>query len=69
MVIVVVLHDLAEVRQHTDRAVLLREGRVHASGLSPEVVSAQPISEVYGVELVEQGGLSYRLPKPHGRSA
>lgn len=60
--IVVVLHDLAEARDHTHRAVLLHQGSVHSAGPTAQVVAAAPVRAVYGVDLVEQGGLGYRLP-------
>jgi iron complex transport system ATP-binding protein len=60
--IVMVLHELGEVLQHTDRAILLRDGRVAASGKTADIVAAGPIREVYGVELVEASSPSFRLP-------
>ncbi len=61
-VLVVVLHDLAEVRTNADRVVLLTEGRVHTAGRVRDVVAPLPVHDVYGVQLVEGGGLSFRLP-------
>lgn len=61
--VLVVLHDLDEARAHADRAVLLQEGRVAAAGPVGEVVAAGPVGAVYGVELVEGGGLGWRLPR------
>ena len=60
--VVVVLHDLAEVRAHVDRALLMKDGVVHATGPTAEVVAPAPVRAVYGVELLEKGGLGYRLP-------
>lgn len=59
--IVVVLHELDAARRYTDRATLLAGGRVVATGPSHEVVSAEPVRRVYGVELVEDGALGFRL--------
>ena len=64
--IVVVLHDLAEVRAHVDRALLMKAGRVHATGSTAEVVAPGPVRAVYGVELLEADGLGYRLPSDGG---
>lgn len=58
--VVVVLHDLAEIRTHTDRAVLLDRGRVHCSGPVSEVITREPLAAVYGVEPIEGAGLGYR---------
>lgn len=60
--IVVVLHDLDDVRKYTDHAVLLQRGRVTATGESRDVLNAERVRDVYGVELIEAGGLAFRLP-------
>ena len=59
--IVVCLHDLSEVRAIADHAVLLECGAVHASGPVDEIVHDRNITPVYGVELIEGGGLGFRL--------
>ncbi len=61
--VLIVLHDLAEVRRHADDAVLLHEGRVYDSGPVEAVVSEGPIRAVYGVELFETPSVSWRLPQ------
>ncbi len=61
--VVVVLHDLEEARVHADRAVLLKDGRVHTAGPVTEVITHVPVRQVYGVELVEGSGLGWRLPE------
>lgn len=60
--IVVVLHELEYARRFTDRALLLDAGRCAASGPTAEIVAADPVRAVYGVELVEGGALGFRLP-------
>ncbi|MCB9763659.1 MAG: ABC transporter ATP-binding protein [Alphaproteobacteria bacterium] len=59
--LLVVMHDLNEARRSADRAVVLQEGRVACAGPIREVIAADPIRAVYGVELIEGGGLGYRL--------
>ncbi len=59
--ILVCLHDLSEVRAIADRAVLLECGAVHADGPAEEIVHDRHITPVYGVELIEGGGLGFRL--------
>ena len=59
--IVVCLHDLSEVRQVADRAVLLECGEVHASGPVEEIVHDRHVGSVYGVRLIEGGGLGFEL--------
>ena len=57
--LIVVLHDLADARSTTDRALLLKSGRVATLGPTPKVVSAGPIRDVYGVELVENARIGF----------
>lgn len=59
--ILVCLHDLSEVRTIADCAVLLECGSVHAKGSVEEIVHDRHITPVYGVELIEGGGLGFRL--------
>jgi iron complex transport system ATP-binding protein len=57
--IVVVLHDLGDARSTTDRALLLKEGRVVQQGHTQDVVSAEPIRAVYGVRLLENARIGF----------
>ncbi len=59
--VIVVLHALEDARRHTDRALLLAEGAVVAHGPSEEVIDADRVRDVYGVELVERGALGFAL--------
>ncbi len=59
--ILVCLHDLSEVLAIADQAVLLECGSVHASGPAAEIVQDRHITPVYGVELIQGGGLGFRL--------
>jgi iron complex transport system ATP-binding protein len=59
--VLVALHDLDEARAVADRVLLLKEGRVVALGPTAAVIAPGPVREAYGVELVEQGGLGFRL--------
>ncbi len=61
--IVVVLHNLDEVRHYTDHAVLLKQGCVTAAGRSLDILNAPRVREVYGVDIIEGGGLGFRLPE------
>jgi len=60
--IVVVLHALDDVIRHTDRTLLLHDGRVDQLGVSREVLSRETIRRVYGVETEERAGLRFTLP-------
>jgi len=63
--IIVVLHDLADARSTTDRALLLKEGRVVETGKTEDVVAAEPIRNVYGVRLIENARIGF-LPEGDG---
>jgi ferric hydroxamate transport system ATP-binding protein len=47
----VVLHDLNQTAAVADQVVLLHLGRVHAVGTTAEVLTAQNLSEVYGLPI------------------
>ena len=64
--VVVVLHPLDEAARFTDRAVLLDEGRVAASGPTREVLRPGPVRAVYGVELIDGGALGFARPEDVG---
>jgi iron complex transport system ATP-binding protein len=59
--VVAVLHGLDEALRFTDRCLLLKDGRTVASGPSAEVVTAEHVARVYGVELRRGEGLSFHL--------
>jgi iron complex transport system ATP-binding protein len=58
--VVVVVHDLDEARRHCDAAVMLQGGGVAACGPIADVVAADPVRKVYGVELVPGDALGFR---------
>lgn len=58
--LVVVLHDLADARSTTDRALLLQHGRVVERGDTRDVVSKDPIRAVYGVDLIENARIGFQ---------
>jgi iron complex transport system ATP-binding protein len=49
-IVVLVLHDLALAAKWADRFVVLQDGRVAASGLTPEVLTPDVVRAIYGVE-------------------
>jgi iron complex transport system ATP-binding protein len=61
--LVVVLHDLADARRITDRALLLKEGHVAKHGNTEDVVAPEPIRAVYGVRLIEDARIGFE-PDP-----
>lgn len=59
--IVAVLHRLDDAARFTDRATLLKDGRLTHQGVTADVISAEPIRDVYGVETSKETVLSFRL--------
>ena len=55
------LHHLDEVAGFCSRALLLKQGRAIRMGRVAEVVSAAPVREVFGVELVPGAHFGYRM--------
>jgi iron complex transport system ATP-binding protein len=58
--VVLVVHQLDEALRVADRCALLDAGRVVAEGPAREVVLGAEVRRVYGVEVVENGGLGFR---------
>ncbi|MEM8609202.1 MAG: ABC transporter ATP-binding protein [Myxococcota bacterium] len=65
--VIVVVHDLADARSTTDRALLIQEGRVVERGPTSEVVSADPVRRVYGVELIENARIGFESSDEGGQ--
>jgi iron complex transport system ATP-binding protein len=61
--VVVVLHQLQEASAHCDRALLLAGGRAVAEGPVAQVIAAETVRRVYGVDLVPAAHFGYRLPE------
>ncbi len=59
--VVIVLHALEEARRHTDRAILLCDGALVASGSSSEILDRERVHQVYGVEMRENGAPAFLL--------
>jgi len=60
--VLAVLHPLDAALEWTEEAVLLDRGRVLASGPTRAIICQETIGSVYGVELVPNGALGFRLP-------
>jgi iron complex transport system ATP-binding protein len=50
MIVVLISHNLNLSLRYCDRLLLLKEGRVHSSGPSEQVLTPDNIRDVYGVE-------------------
>ena len=60
--VVLVLHSLEDALRHTDRALLLDQGRAVCSGITSEVIAEQHVRDVYGVEMQRANALGFSLP-------
>ena len=67
--VIVVLHALDDAMRHTDRTLLLHEGRIDQIGLSSEVLSPATIRRVYHVETEVGAGPRFSLPADTAGSA
>ena len=66
--VVVVLHDLVQAARVADEIILLREGRVFASGAPGEVLTQQHLRDAFGVDVLLFADAQGRmLPVPAGR--
>ncbi|CAD5106939.1 heme ABC transporter ATP-binding protein [Zestomonas carbonaria] len=52
--VLVILHDLNLAARYCDRILLLDQGRPHALGTPVEVLRAEPLQEVFGLEVLVQ---------------
>lgn len=50
----VILHDLNLAARYCDRLLLLEQGRAHALGTPAEVLRAEPLQAVFGLEVLVQ---------------
>ena len=60
--ILAVLHPLEDALDWTDDAIVLEGGRIVLSGGTRDVIRAGSLERVYGVHLVPNGALGFRLP-------
>jgi iron complex transport system ATP-binding protein len=60
--VLAVLHPLNEALEWTDDAVLVDRGSVLASGPTVTIIRQGVIGSTYGIELVPNGALGFRLP-------
>jgi iron complex transport system ATP-binding protein len=52
--VLVILHDLNLAARYCDRILLLQQGRAHAFGSPVEVLQAEPLREVFGLDVLIQ---------------
>ncbi|PZD95040.1 ABC transporter ATP-binding protein [Paenibacillus sambharensis] len=64
--VILVLHDLELAARYSDQLILMRQGVVHAMGKPEEVLTADHVKEVYGVEAeITEGRLGLQILALH----
>ena len=58
--VIMVVHDLNSAMQHSDKVMMIKSGRVFAFGKPKEVLSAENIKEVYGIDILIADIKGYR---------
>jgi iron complex transport system ATP-binding protein len=59
--VIVALHQLNEAALASDQALLLAGGHLVAAGPATEVIAAEPVRQVYGVEMVPGAQFGFRV--------
>jgi iron complex transport system ATP-binding protein len=57
-----VLHDLNLAAHYCDRMILMKDGKIHSSGIPDDVLTAENVREVYGVEVWVKKHPAYGRP-------
>lgn len=62
--VIMIVHDLNLASRFSDKVILMREGRVHATGSAQEVIVPANVEEVYGVKAIYNvdSGKPYMIP-------
>lgn len=50
MLIIIICHDINIAAKYSDRIIMLKDGTIHAAGKPSEVITAENLLDVYGVE-------------------
>ncbi len=61
--VLAVLHDLDDVSTYADHVTIMQNGIVAHAGAPSEVITPEAIRKVYGVEVLENAALQFRLPE------
>lgn len=62
LTIICILHDFNQVLKYADNTILLKEGKVYASGLTPEVITVKSVKDVFGIDsIIHSDGNGYHI--------
>ena len=64
--VLIVMHQIEDAQHFSDRVLLMNQGHIIADGKPSEVLTADIIRTVYGVDMVERAAASFHLSEGEG---
>ncbi len=62
LTIICILHDFNQVLKYADNTLILKDGKVYASGITHEVITVESVREVFGIEsIIHSDGNGYHI--------
>ncbi len=62
LTIICILHDFNQVLKYADNTLILKDGHVHASGITHEVITVDNVRDVFGIEsIIHSDGNGYHI--------
>ncbi len=62
LTIICILHDFNQVLKYADNTVILKDGKVYASGKTPEVITVSSVREVFDIDsIIHSDGNGYHI--------
>ncbi len=62
LTIICILHDFNQVLKYADNTLILKEGKVYASGITHEVITVESVRDVFGIEsIIHSDGNGYHI--------
>ncbi len=62
LTIICILHDFNQVLKYADNTLILKDGKVYASGITHEVITVESVRDVFGIEsIIHSDGNGYHI--------
>lgn len=62
LTIICILHDFNQVLKYADNTLILKDGKVYASGLTPKVITVENVREVFEIDsIIHSDGNGYHI--------
>lgn len=62
LTIICILHDFNQVLKYADNTLILKDGKVYASGVTPEVITVKSVKEVFDIDsIIHSDGNGYHI--------